>query len=338
MDEMEYKNAVQALLSQIGKVEWNGRILDASTNARADAVICLEYGNSKKKLWLEFKSTGEPRAIAEFIGHLKGGTRGEYYPVLVAPFISDRGRELCETSDIGCIDLSGNAFLKFDTVYIDRWGNDNRYTLDRKQKNLFSTKSSWVIRSMLSAPEKEWTVQELSRCSSVSMGQVHKVLDGLESENYVLKRRGSTKLSDPSGLLDLWTKNYRYDDQKVLGYHSLLKSYGQITTRLKQMPGPYYALTLGAAAQLISPVVRSSDVHMYVRNVDLVIDALDLEPVEFGGNIHLMEPIDDGVLRSVRTIDGVNLVSDLQLYLDLYNYPQRGREQAEAIRDKVLRF
>ncbi len=33
---------------------------------------------------------------------------------------------------------------------------------------------------------------------------------------------------------------------------------------------------------------------------------------------------------------GLNVVSDVQLYLDLYNYPLRGREQAEHLYNKRL--
>ncbi|MDD1771930.1 MAG: hypothetical protein LUQ09_03335 [Methanomassiliicoccales archaeon] len=336
MDEMECKNIVLTLLSQVGKVEWNSYQLKVSANDCTDATVILNYGNSKKTILLEFKSTGEPRAIAEYVGRMNSRSRDECYPILVAPFISDRGRELCERSNIGCIDLSGNAFIKFDTIYINKWGNSNKYKVKRKQKNLLSSKSSWVIRAMLNAPKNEWTMQELSTCSSVSLAQVYKVLDGLEAENYLQKTRGSTKLSDPSGLLDMWVKDYRLNDQKIVGYYSPLKGYDQIFPRLRQLPGSDYALTLGAAAQLVLPVVRSTDVYMYVQNCEAVKIALELESVEFGGNVYLITPKDEMVLKNAQVIDGIRTVSNLQLYLDLYNYPQRGREQADAIREKIL--
>ena len=36
-------------------------------------------------------------------------------------------------------------------------------------------------------------------------------------------------------------------------------------------------------------------------------------------------------------MDELPVVSDLQLWLDLYDYPQRGREQAERILERGLR-
>ena len=336
MDETQYKMAVQALLSEIGDVEWVSLQREVNETEQADAMVSLMYESIKKIIMIEFKSTGEPRAIAEYIGRLNDRSEDEHYHILVAPFISERGRDLCERSNIGCIDLSGNGLIKFDTIYINKWGNSNKFKIERKQKNLLSKKSRWVIRTMLQSPTREWTLQELSICSSVSLAQVHKVLDGLEGERYVQRTRGSTKLSDPSGLLDMMVKDHSLKDQKIIGYYSPLKGYDQIFPTLRRLPGSDYALTLGAAAQLVLPVVRSTDVHMYAQNVDALISALDLEPVEFGGNVYLITPKDDAVFRDVRTIDGISVVSDLQLYLDLYNHPQRGKEQAEAIREKLL--
>jgi hypothetical protein len=336
MEEIEMKNAVEKLLSEIGKIKWENDLDAFNTDSHFDSIVNLAIGNKKKKLFIEFKSNGEPRTIAEYAGWLGNRSRDEFYPIIVAPFISERGMELCKKSDIGCIDLSGNAYIKFDNVLINLWGNENRYRLQRKQKNLFSQRSYWVIRCMLNDPKKEWTMQELSNNSFVSLAQVYKVLDSLESENYVDKKRAAIKLSDPSGLLDRLRNYYKYDDQKIVGYYSPFKSYSQIFPKLREIPECNYAVTLGAAAQLVLPVVRSTDVYVYVDKIEPMKDTLELESVEFGGNVYLITPNDDGIIRSAQTIDGVKVVSNLQLYLDLYNYPQRGREQAEAIREKIL--
>lgn len=336
MEEIEFKKTVETLLSQIGKLEWDSDQANINRENWVDSVANLRIGKKKKTLFLEFKSSGEPRAIAEYVGRLGNRSKDSFYPILVAPFFSERGRELCEKSNIGCIDLSGNAYLKFDNIFINLWGKDNKYKIERKQKNLLSTKSNWVIRCMLNDPKKEWTMQELSDYSSVSLAQVYKVLDGLEADNYVEKKRGAIKLSDPSGLLNLLVSNYRYNDQKITGYYSPFKGYDELFPKLRQLPDCDYAITLGAAARLVLPVVRSTDTYIYVKRIDAMKNALELEPVEFGGNVYLITPRDDGIFRNTQTIDGVKVVSNLQLYLDLYNYPQRGREQADAIREKIL--
>jgi hypothetical protein len=39
-----------------------------------------------------------------------------------------------------------------------------------------------------------------------------------------------------------------------------------------------------------------------------------------------------------REVEDLRVVSDIQLYLDLYGYPVRGREQAEHLYDKRLKM
>jgi len=41
--------------------------------------------------------------------------------------------------------------------------------------------------------------------------------------------------------------------------------------------------------------------------------------------------IDEGVFYGVTQVGGVNIVSKVQLYIDLFNYPARGEEAAEIV-------
>ena len=60
--------------------------------------------------------------------------------------------------------------------------------------------------------------------------------------------------------------------------------------------------------------------------------ALELKELKKGGNFYLIRPYyKSGVFFNTQTIKGYNIVSDLQLYLDLYNFPQRGRDHAEYL-------
>ena len=60
--------------------------------------------------------------------------------------------------------------------------------------------------------------------------------------------------------------------------------------------------------------------------------ALDLKELKKGGNFYLIKPYyKSAVFFNTQTMKGYNVVSDLQLYLDLYNFPQRGRDHAEYL-------
>lgn len=53
--------------------------------------------------------------------------------------------------------------------------------------------------------------------------------------------------------------------------------------------------------------------------------------VDNGGNLWLIRPKDEGVFQETQLVNGFNLVSDIQIYLDLLQVSQRGPEQAKAL-------
>jgi len=90
---------------------------------------------------------------------------------------------------------------------------------------------------------------------------------------------------------------------------------------------------------LVAPFVRHTDVHAYVSgDVERFAKVLDLRPVETGGSVHLLTPNDEGVFHGSQTIEGIPVVCNPQLYLDLVHYPARGREQAEELRRQKLGY
>jgi hypothetical protein len=68
------------------------------------------------------------------------------------------------------------------------------------------------------------------------------------------------------------------------------------------------------------------------------IKELDLRSAPQGANLVLMLPYyKHSVFYDFQEIDGIRVVSDIQLYLDLYSYAVRGREQAANLFDKRLK-
>jgi hypothetical protein len=65
---------------------------------------------------------------------------------------------------------------------------------------------------------------------------------------------------------------------------------------------------------------------------------LELEDVQQGENVVLMLPYyKNSVFYGRQKAKDLWVVSDIQLYLDLHNYPIRGLEQAEHLFEKRLR-
>lgn len=333
---------IEGALSEVLELKWEPTRFESNTKKgwQPDLIVKAKTDRNVYTLVIEIKSSGEPRNIAQVAGYInamKNSISG--YPVLVVPFISMRGRKMCKDLGLGFVDLSGNAYLKFDSVLIELWGKESKSKETRLLKSLFTEKSTWVIRKMYSKRDHKWKIEELAREANVSLGQAYKVINKLEAEGFVDKKRGAITLLKSKELLDDWVKVYKFEKQSATGYYCPDKEQEDIFKALRKLSSKQYALTLGVGASLVAPFVRSTDVYMYIRGkADELIKTLKLKPVEFGGNLYLILPSDEGVLYDTQRIKGLTLVSNLQLYLDLYNYPMRGREQAEHLRNEKMGF
>lgn len=79
-----------------------------------------------------------------------------------------------------------------------------------------------------------------------------------------------------------------------------------------------------AVPVLVAPYAAYQEVHMYVGNekaLEYLKKRLKLRSAEQGANLILMLPhYKHSVFHDSRIIDGLRVVSDIQLYLDLHGY------------------
>ena len=59
--------------------------------------------------------------------------------------------------------------------------------------------------------------------------------------------------------------------------------------------------------------------------------------MSIGGNVKLVLPYNEGVFYGTRVVRGVKVVSNVQLYVDLYNIPARGGKAASQILEVILK-
>jgi hypothetical protein len=53
--------------------------------------------------------------------------------------------------------------------------------------------------------------------------------------------------------------------------------------------------------------------------------------------VKFVVPYDEGVFYGMREVRGVKTVSNVQLYVDLFNFPARGEEAASQILEVMLK-
>lgn len=323
-----------------------------SPDERVDFTARLCIAGKELKVLGEIRAVGEPWAIRVAIHQLREYQLlyPEYTPVLVAPFVGPRGRQLCKEHGIGYIDLSGNCYLEWNGIYIDKIGRGDRFHEVKEIKRLFSDKASLIVRAVLERAKERHGVRDLSRQLGVSPAWTSQVLIGLVRAGYAAQTNREIYISRPLDLLEDWAESYYFSRRNdVYSFFCDAPTPEALISRIAAISGAgerRYALTLHAGASLVAPFAKFHEVHMYVdpweHHVETErfwMEALELEKVDRGGNLYLVWPYyKHGAFYGVREVNGVSVVSDIQLYIDLYNFPMRGREQAEHLMRKRLAY
>lgn len=211
-------------------------------------------------------------------------------------------------------------------------------------RTIFSDKATMVMRAMLAEPDKKWVARDFGKGIGVGRARAAAVLSILRKKGFVggirSGRLAYSTLQNKKKLLEEWLKFYSFELNKPHLYYS---PHGDILPRLKdffetkKLPAGY-ALTLHTGANLMTNYVNTQAVYCYLRSEkfrEMSLDlrqTLDLKELKKGGNFYLIEPYyKNGVFFNCQRIKGCNVVSDIQLYLDLYNFPQRGRDHAQYL-------
>ena len=137
-----------------------------------------------------------------------------------------------------------------------------------------------------------------------------------------------------------WLHFYKFD---LNGSHLYYSEHDDTIKKMKnclQSRGwqDKYAFTLHTGANLITSYVRTPTIYCYLDSdifdeMSLEIrQALDIKELKMGGNIYFIKPYyKKSVFFDKRVIRGLPVVSNLQLYLDLFHFPQRGQQHAEFL-------
>ena len=207
--------------------------------------------------------------------------------------------------------------------------------------NIFADKATFILRKMLSNPEKKWVTRDFMGDDGVSLGMAQGVLETMAKKGYIERvKRGPDSyalLTNKNELISDWVSEYRFDLNEIDVYYSPDKN---ILLKLKDyLKDKQYALTLHSGANLITSFVVTDQIDLYFRpenwkkEILELRQQLDLKELVRGGNVRIICPAyKNSVFYGARTIKGCKVVSNLQLYLDLYNFKPRGREHAEYLK------
>jgi len=310
-----------------------------------DHVITLstQPDNRRVDLFVETKPQVSPQTALAIFQRLKW-VPPDGLLMVCAPYISPRVAELCREQNVSYLDGVGNCRIAAPGLFICISGHPNHRASRKAAVDPFSRKSSRIVRTILTHPDKAWQVQQLAREAGVSLGLVSKVKSALLEEAYLEQRDRLLYLRDPAKLLQGWAAQYR-PRVKRLQLFALSKP-SETENRLAdwcRANGISYALTQLSAAWRYSPMVRYDKSVVYIdkkiaseANLTALLDQIDAREVDTGVNCTLWLTDDTAVFANAREVDGVRIVSPLQLYLDLKMLAGRGEEAAQEVLEKEL--
>ncbi len=325
------------------------KLCDRPADAAAHLTLDVISGSAEFQFAVQAKARVTPQtalsACQQFEGVPERAIR-----VIFAPTISPRVAEILRRQGVGYADRAGNCWLHspHDLLLIDRRGSLCERRATPAAVDPFSTKSSRIVRALLSQPQKGWRVRELADDPQVrvSAGLVVKVKRALVEEGYAVERDRKLYLRDPVALLKAWAQSYSGPAAVTLLYfRGDVAAAEQAVSRWCQANSLRYALAGFSAAWRLAREVRYSVAAVYVDDAGFdpkLMAQLAAEyggkPVDTGPNLLLWRPFDSSVFAGVVSAGEPEqqVASVLQTYLDLCHQGGRGEEAASALFEKHL--
>jgi len=221
----------------------------------------------------------------------------------------------------------------------------------RSSGSLFSPNNQWLWKVLLlgglesqywGGPSSENTVDGISRLAEVAgkpQPSVSRFVQLAESENYLVREGRRLRVQRIPELLEQWAYFQLNEPDSALSVCSLYpgEDLDDILPRMREAGAVLGGHAAADALHLSISNVRRG--HLYVRDFDRACQ--ELEVAECGPSeesFRLVYPKAEEAIFHAATkgVQGSAVCDVLQVYLDVYLDPARGREQADHIFEKVL--
>jgi len=264
------------------------------------------------------------------------------YSLFIAPYISPASAAICLEEGWGYMDFAGNCHIAFANTYIHIEGKPNQHKDQSPLKNLYAEKSARVLRVILKGPLHGYKVKELAEKAKVSLGLVSKIRTYLLDQELAVDSPEGLLVSKPDDILNNWRDADSFTGRNEVQDYTLLETdpaviAKQLRHHLDANQTPH-AFTQWYGAYLRAPYTTPPVVSCYVDALPddaSLLHALGARPTSPGaGRLRLIRSSDYfGVTLGQHLEQGFNIVSDLQLYLDLNGAGLRADEQAGELKN-----
>ena len=351
MNSLEHQAAekLRQLLGQVPSIKLEDTQPEAFSDDRGpDFQVRLRAFGRSRTLICELIANGQPRhvrnALFQLCDHVPNN-ESNLVPILVAPYLSSDSQGLCRERGVGFIDLQGNAFIAFDSVYIERLVAGAPPAERRKLKSLFAPKAAQILLVMLRDPKRAWRVAELAGASDVSLGHASNVRAALLDREWAVTNSDGTSLTKPNALLDAWRDDYEAPAGNKLRYYTPLHGLAFEEAARKALrlgaDKAHAALASYSAANWLAPYARTGTSFFYADDIGLekLKGELQLSSASKGENVVISFPKEKWLLSdTVEPVPGIICTNPVRTYLDLAAAGERGREAAEHLRRATMKW
>ncbi|HUY26770.1 MAG TPA: type IV toxin-antitoxin system AbiEi family antitoxin [Candidatus Binataceae bacterium] len=303
---------------------------------------------------VDMRPSGATAAIAAAIARLeiiKNNTRKsvELIPIVAVPYMGAVGKLLCEKAGVNWIDLSGNAHLVAQGVRIHIEGHANQYKQAGRPSDVFAPKSARITRYLLTHWHSAFSLRTLAAKTEMDPGFTSRIVRTLESQGFILRAeakdvsrgRDLIRVRDPGLLLDAWRARYEFFRHHVIQGHVAARTgedlLREVADKLTSRGIEYAATGLGAAwLRTHFAGFRLATFYLGEPAADVLLQELGFREDPKGANLWLAIPNDDGVFEGANTLEDIQCVHPIQLYVDLKDQPERSAEAAENLRSSLF--
>lgn len=298
-----------------------------------DAVLRVRGPESSAgRLFVQAKQQLEPKDVALLANALP--RPDPKLPVLIiSPFLTARTQETLKAKGFGYADLTGNVRLVLSSpgLFVETRGADkNPEPIVRERRSLKGGKAGRVVRALCDFRPPQG-LRELARRAGVNAGYASRIIDFLDREALVVrKRRGPITAVDWPALLRRWAQDYSPFQRSRVSWYLAARGLGNATERLRSLAMRYSVSGSWAAAQF-APVAPTRILLCYADDVPKLAAELELRPADAGSNVALVAPADPVVYERTLRRKGITVTAPSQVAVDLMTSPGRGPNEAEAL-------
>lgn len=309
----------------------------AQNGKRPDAILTLTSPNDEKIVFVaDAKRQISSTSIASVLEQIRRNTPPWVEPALplvIAPYLPQRTREVLAEREISYADMTGNIWLTASRpgLWVSAVGATR--APDTAGTPLRSLKGPRTGRAMRALVEfrPPFGVRELAARARVPAPTLSRVIELLDREALIDRgERHAVAAVDWQGALRRWSLDYTLRTSNRVVPCLDPRGTAACTDRVASADFTY-AVTGAFAAERLIPFAPARTAAIYVPDAELARERLRLRQTDSGANVFLVEPFDPVVFERTMIRDELVCANAVQVVADLLTGSGREPSTAEEL-------